>query len=194
MARSPPHRTGRSRARHLAVRNLCRRLAGRDLSRLARPACRATADAPLPYWPEASLRWHLAGDGRAGDARGRRHAACYSPHLSYPQRRRQGAGRARRVLSAVIAGLAARMFLVRLLRIHLDCGEASDPCSQVVREHKSAATALDGAQLARLDRFIEGRPEKSSLDTSQLRFAGSGMPFWNRWRRRSCGETPRMKR
>ena len=36
--------------------------------------------------------------------------------------------------------------------------------------------------------------EKSSADASQLRFAGSGMPFWDRWLRRSCGETLRTKR
>ena len=83
----------RGRARHLAVRNAGRRHAGRDLSRLARPASPATADAPLPCRSEASLRRHLAGDGRAGDARVRRHAARDPPHLPCPRRWRQGAGR-----------------------------------------------------------------------------------------------------
>ena len=59
----------RGRARHLAVCDAGRRHAGRDLSRLARPASSAAADAPLPCRPEASLGRHLAGDGRAGDAR-----------------------------------------------------------------------------------------------------------------------------
>src|SRR5271168_289124 len=40
--------------------------------------------------------------------------------------------RAIAIVSAVIASLAARMFLVRLPRFYLDWGEASDPCPQVV--------------------------------------------------------------
>ena len=83
----------RGRARHLAVCDAGRRHAGRDLSRLARPASSAAADAPLPCRAEASFGRHLAGDGRAGDARRGRHAACDPPHLPRPRRRRQGAGR-----------------------------------------------------------------------------------------------------
>ena len=59
----------RGRARHLAGCKPAERNAGRDLSRLARPASSAAADAPLPCRAEASFRRHLAGDGRAGDAR-----------------------------------------------------------------------------------------------------------------------------
>src|SRR5262245_66257604 len=63
------------------------------------------------------------------------------------------------MLSAVIAGLPARSFLVRLLgRLQLNCGELVDPGTQVIGEQKRAATTLDRPQLARLDRFIEGRP------------------------------------
>src|SRR5260370_19469256 len=56
-------------------------------------------------------------------------------------------------VSAVIAGLAAGMLPVRLLRgFHLDCGKPFDPRRQVIGEHKRAATPLDSAKLARLDR------------------------------------------
>ena len=38
---------------------------------------------------------------------------------------------------------------------HFDCRKPFDPRTQVIREHKCAATAFDGAQLARLNRLIE---------------------------------------
>jgi hypothetical protein len=41
---------------------------------------------------------------------------------------------------------------------HLDCRKPFDPRTQVIREHKCAATALHGAQLARPDRLVECRP------------------------------------
>jgi hypothetical protein len=41
------------------------------------------------------------------------------------------------------------MLLVRLLGgFHLDCGKSFDPRTQVMGEHKRAATALHRAQLA----------------------------------------------
>jgi hypothetical protein len=63
------------------------------------------------------------------------------------------------MVSAVISGLAARRFFVRLLsEFHLDCRKPLDPRSQIIRKHKRAATALDSSQLTRLDRLIERRP------------------------------------
>src|SRR5215813_285294 len=47
---------------------------------------RAAADAPLPCGAETSFGRHLAGDGRASDARVRRHAACDPPYLPRPRR------------------------------------------------------------------------------------------------------------
>ena len=51
--------------------------------------------------------------------------------------------------SAVIAGLAAGMLPIRVLGdFHPDCRKPFDPRTQVIREHKCAATPLHGAQLA----------------------------------------------
>src|SRR5437016_5728398 len=63
------------------------------------------------------------------------------------------------MVSAAIAGLAARMLLDRLRGgLHLDCRELFYPSTQVAREHKGAAATFHGAQLAQFDRLIESRP------------------------------------
>src|SRR5262249_32504836 len=77
----------------LAVGDGGRRTAGPELSRLPRLTSSTAADTPLPSRLETSVGRHLAGDGRAGDARHQRYAARHSPHLPRPQLRRQGAGR-----------------------------------------------------------------------------------------------------
>src|SRR5262249_44654013 len=41
--------------------------------------------------------------------------------------------------------------------LHLDRGKSLDPVAQIIGEHEGAATALDRAQFARLDRLIERR-------------------------------------
>jgi hypothetical protein len=65
--------------------------------------------------------------------------------------------RALAMLSALIADLAAWNVPVRSLGgSHLDCRELLDPRTQIVREHKRAATTFDCTQLARFDCFIEG--------------------------------------
>jgi hypothetical protein len=71
--------------------------------------------------------------------------------------------RALAIVSAVIAGLAAGMSRA-LGGSHFDRGKAFDPRTQVIGEHKRAATALDRAQFARLDRLVERRPTAACDD------------------------------
>src|SRR5262245_7137000 len=67
--------------------------------------------------------------------------------------------RALATASAVIAGLAAGMLPIRFLGdFHLDCRKPFKPGTQVIREHKCAATAFDGAQCASTNRLVKGRP------------------------------------
>ena len=61
------------------------------------------------------------------------------------------------------------MLRVRLVdELHLDGGEALDPRPQVIGEDKGTTTALNRAQLARLDRSVECRPA-DARDGARLR-------------------------
>jgi hypothetical protein len=70
--------------------------------------------------------------------------------LDPPQAGAEGDRRAAlAIVSAVTPALSARMLFFRLLGLlHFDCGKTFNPRAQVVREHKGAATAFDGAQRA----------------------------------------------
>jgi hypothetical protein len=65
--------------------------ADRNLPALARATFLAAVSPPGRI--KASFGRHLAGDGRAGDARHRRRAAGDPPHLPCPRRHQQGADR-----------------------------------------------------------------------------------------------------
>ena len=49
-------------------------------------------------------------------------------------------------------------WLIALVSLRLDCWEGFDILSKIVRKDESPATPLHGAQCARTNRLIKGRP------------------------------------